>query len=173
MKTTFEQLQEKIMTSEEVISFRKSLTGTSKKLVFTNGCFDILHLGHVTYLAKAADLGDFLVIGLNDDTSVRAQNKGEQRPINPEKARAILLAALSFVDSVVVFGDNTPLSLIKTLKPDVLVKGSDYDADETDPAQKTYIVGSSEVKSWGGIVKTVELVPHYSTTAVLKMKVKK
>jgi D-beta-D-heptose 7-phosphate kinase/D-beta-D-heptose 1-phosphate adenosyltransferase len=112
-------------------------------------------------------LGDFLIVGLNNDASVRAQNKGSNRPINPEQARATLLAALSFVDAVLIFDDSTPLFLIQQLKPDILVKGSDYDAEETDPSKKTYIVGSAEIKAWGGMVKTIDMVPDFSTTAIL------
>jgi rfaE bifunctional protein nucleotidyltransferase chain/domain len=170
MKTKFDIIQGKITTVEEFLGIRKKLIKTGKKLVFTNGCFDILHLGHITYLAKASDFGDFLIIGLNDDASVRAQNKGLERPINPEQARATLLAALSFVDAVILFNDSTPLSLIKQLKPNVLVKGSDYDATETNSTKKTYIVGSTEVKSWGGTIKTVDLVPDFSTTSILKKR---
>jgi rfaE bifunctional protein nucleotidyltransferase chain/domain len=167
MKTKFDNIQEKIMTVAQFAGVRKILRKTGKKFVFTNGCFDILHLGHVTYLAKAADMGDFLIVGLNNDASVRAQNKGSNRPINPEQARATLLAALSFVDAVVIFDDSTPLFLIQQLKPDILVKGSDYDAEETDPSKKTYIVGSAEIKALGGMVKTIDMVPDFSTTAIL------
>ena len=102
------------------------------KVVFTNGCFDILHKGHVTYLAKSAELGDRLIVAINTDSSVREQGKGENRPINPEDARATVLAALGFVDLVVFFNENTPLNLIELLQPDVLVKGADYDPNETD-----------------------------------------
>lgn len=144
-----------------------------EKVVFTNGCFDILHQGHVIYLAKSADLGQRLVIGLNSDESVRAQNKGPERPINPEKARGILLAALAFTDCIVVYGDATPIHVISELMPDILVKGADYDANETDASQKTYIVGSDVVKNNGGSVHTIELEEGFSTTGIvnqLRMK---
>ena len=125
------------------------------KVVFTNGCFDILHRGHVEYLAKAADLGDILVVGLNTDASVR-RLKGEGRPVNNQEARALVLASLSFVDAVVLFDDDTPYNLIKTLRPDVLVKGADY--------QPEAIVGYDIVTSYGGTVTTIPLVEGYSTT---------
>lgn len=125
------------------------------KVVFTNGCFDILHRGHVEYLAKAADLGDILVVGLNTDASVR-RLKGEGRPVNNQEARALVLASLSFVDAVVLFDDDTPYNLIKTLRPDVLVKGADYQPED--------IVGYDIVTSYGGTVTTIPLVEGYSTT---------
>jgi rfaE bifunctional protein nucleotidyltransferase chain/domain len=138
------------------------------KIVFTNGCFDILHKGHVTYLAKSAELGDRLIVAINTDASVREQGKGENRPINPEDARATVLAALGFVDMVVFFGENTPLNLIEFLQPDVLVKGADYDPNETDPSSKKYIVGSDIVKKNGGEVIAIQLVDGYSTTSIIE-----
>lgn len=137
-------------------------------IVFTNGCFDILHKGHVTYLAKAADLGNRLVVGINSDASVRRQGKGEERPINPEEARQTLLAALTFVDLVVLFDGDTPEELIQLLIPDVLVKGADYDPNETDKNSKKYIVGSDFVHSHGGKVAVIELEAGFSTTGIVK-----
>jgi rfaE bifunctional protein nucleotidyltransferase chain/domain len=137
------------------------------KIVFTNGCFDILHKGHVTYLAKAAQEGTRLVIGLNTDASVREQGKGEDRPINDQDARALVIAALGFVDLVLFFEEQTPINLIKELLPDVLVKGADYDPNETDPTSKKYIVGSDLIKSNGGKVIAIPLVDGYSTTSIL------
>lgn len=137
------------------------------KIVFTNGCFDILHKGHVTYLAKAAQEGTRLVIGLNTDTSVREQGKGEDRPINDQDARALVIAALGFVDLVLFFEEQTPINLIKELLPDVLVKGADYDPNETDPNSKKYIVGSDLIKANGGKVIAIPLVDGYSTTSIL------
>lgn len=134
------------------------------KVVFTNGCFDILHRGHVEYLAKAADMGDVLVVGLNTDASVR-RLKGEGRPINNEESRALVLASLSFVDAVVLFDEDTPLELIKAVRPDVLVKGADYKPEE--------IVGADFVTSYGGTVATVPLVEGYSTTKVIMSQNKK
>lgn len=138
------------------------------KVVFTNGCFDILHKGHVTYLAKSAELGDRLIVAINTDASVREQGKGENRPINPEDARATVLAALGFVDMVVFFSENTPYDVIEFLQPDVLVKGADYDPNETDPSSKKYIVGSDIVKKNGGEVIAIQLVDGYSTTSIIE-----
>jgi len=141
------------------------------KVIFTNGCFDLLHKGHVTYLAKAAEEGTRLIIGLNSDQSVREQGKGDDRPINDEQARALVLAALGFVDAIIFFEAQTPLDLIRELRPDVLAKGADYDPDETDKNSKKYIVGSDIVKGYGGKVKAIQLVDGFSTTSIVnKMK---
>jgi len=129
------------------------------KVVFTNGVFDLVHIGHITYLAKAAELGDKLIIGLNADTSVK-RLKGEDRPVNDQNNRAALLAALFFVDAVVVFEEDTPLTLITALLPDILVKGADYAVDN--------IVGAKEVIANGGAVKTIDFVEGYSSTAIIK-----
>lgn len=135
-----------------------------KKIVFTNGCFDILHLGHIEYLAKARDLGDILIVGLNTDDSVR-RLKGTHRPVNNEDARALILAALSVVDAVVLFDEDTPAELIGQINPDILVKGKDYEGKE--------IVGADIVKASGGEVITIELTHGYSTTHIIeKMKIK-
>lgn len=130
----------------------------NEKIVFTNGCFDIIHKGHIEYLAKAAGLGTKLVIGLNTDTSVK-RLKGESRPINNQEARATLLSALIFVDKVVFFDEDTPYELIKYIQPDILVKGSDYKAEE--------IVGYDIVKNKGGEIITIDLTAGYSTTSIL------
>jgi len=129
----------------------------NKKIVFTNGCFDILHLGHVDYLAKAADEGDVLVVGVNTDRSTQ-KLKGEGRPINDEVQRSMVLASLHFVDAVVLFDEDTPYELILTLQPDVLIKGADYDPKK--------IVGYDVVTSRGGQVKTIDILAGYSTTAI-------
>lgn len=150
---------------QERISEWKSL---GEKVVFTNGCFDILHEGHVTYLAQAADFGSKLVVALNTDTSVKRQGKGPERPINPESARALLIASLGFVDGVVLFDEDTPEKVIAQLSPSVLVKGADYDPNETDPTSKKYIVGREWVLNHAGEVKTVSLVPGFSTTNIVK-----
>ncbi|GAB4284759.1 MAG: hypothetical protein Kow0068_09920 [Marinilabiliales bacterium] len=128
------------------------------KIVFTNGCFDILHRGHVDYLAKAADLGDILIIGLNTDDSVK-RLKGENRPIFDQDSRAIMLAALSFVNNIIFFEEDTPIELIEIVKPDILVKGADYNEQN--------IVGADFVKQYGGSVKTIELTPGFSTTNII------
>jgi len=130
-----------------------------KTIVFSNGCFDILHLGHIDYLLKAASFGDVLVIGLNSDISVKLI-KGSNRPIIDEKSRAMVLAALCFVEAVVLFDEETPLKLINIIKPDILVKGKDYQVKD--------VVGYQILKSYGGKVKTVKLVEGYSTTAIEK-----
>ncbi|MCX6310204.1 MAG: adenylyltransferase/cytidyltransferase family protein [Bacteroidetes bacterium] len=161
-------LKNKIHTRESI----KHLLGRQhffkRKIVFTNGCFDILHLGHVDYLAKASDFGDFFVLGLNSDASVKMLNKGSNRPLQDEHSRAMLIAAMDFVDAVVLFDEATPLELIQFVKPDVLVKGADYDAHEKDPKNKKYIVGSDVVRANGGEVKTIEFVEGYSTSAIEK-----
>jgi rfaE bifunctional protein nucleotidyltransferase chain/domain len=131
--------------------------------VFTNGCFDLLHLGHVDYLEKARQLGDKLVLGLNTDTSIK-RLKGEERPLQDEMARARIMASLLFVDAVVLFSEDTPYELIKLVQPDILVKGDDYTPDT--------IVGADIVKAKGGEVKTVSLVKGYSTTNIVA-KIKK
>jgi rfaE bifunctional protein nucleotidyltransferase chain/domain len=134
-----------------------------EKVVFSNGCFDILHLGHIDYLEKARSLGNRLVIGLNNDESVR-QLKGSERPVNNEIARARILAALECVDGVTIFSEDTPKELIAFLIPDILVKGSDYSTDN--------IVGADIVLANGGEVKTIDLVEGYSTTNLIQ-KLKK
>ena len=130
-----------------------------EKVVFSNGCFDILHLGHIDYLEKARNLGSKLIIGLNDDNSVK-RLKGSERPINDENARARMLSALSFVDAVVLFSEDTPKDLITYLIPDILVKGSDYNLSN--------IVGADIVLANGGEVKTIDLVEGYSTTNLIQ-----
>ncbi len=129
------------------------------KIVFTNGCFDILHRGHVDYLAKAADCGNKLVVGLNTDSSVR-KLKGNNRPIQDEYSRLQILASLQFVDAVVLFDEDTPYSLIKEIIPDVLVKGSDYKPEN--------IVGYDVVTTNGGSVLTLDFIEGYSTSAIEK-----
>ncbi|MEO0405004.1 MAG: D-glycero-beta-D-manno-heptose 1-phosphate adenylyltransferase [Bacteroidota bacterium] len=136
-------------------------------VVFTNGVFDILHVGHVTYLQKAKELGHKLVLGLNSDASVRRLNKGPERPINHQDARGIVLLALESVDEVVVFDEDTPLDIIKALQPDVLVKGGDYDPEEKDESSSKYLVGSKEVRTWDGQVTTIPIVEGFSTTGIV------
>jgi rfaE bifunctional protein nucleotidyltransferase chain/domain len=131
----------------------------SQRVVFTNGCFDILHRGHVEYLAAARSLGDVLVVGLNTDESVR-RLKGPGRPLNAEDDRAVVLAGLESVDAVVHFDEDTPLNLIRALLPDVLVKGGDYSVDT--------IVGAREVVDAGGEVVIAPLLPGRSTTSILE-----
>jgi rfaE bifunctional protein nucleotidyltransferase chain/domain len=130
-----------------------------EKIVFTNGVFDLLHTGHITYLIKAAELGERLIIGLNTDASVR-RLKGPERPVNDENSRALLLAALFFVDAIVMFDDDTPLGLITQLMPDILVKGADYTIDK--------IVGAKEVIANGGEVRTIDFVEGFSSTSIIQ-----
>ena len=160
-------LMDKIVSEKELVESLADLREQGKKVVFTNGCFDILHKGHVTYLAKAADLGGVLVVGLNSDASVRRQGKGDDRPINEFDARALVIASLNFVDFVLFFDEDTPLRLIELVRPDVLVKGGDYDPLEEDKSVKKYIVGREVVLGGGGLVKTINLVDGFSTTSIL------
>ena len=130
-----------------------------KKVVFTNGVFDLLHIGHITYMVKAAELGDKLIIGLNSDASVK-RLKGEDRPVNGQESRAMLLAALFFIDAIVVFDEDTPQQLIAELLPDILVKGADYSVEN--------IAGAKEVLANGGEVKTIQLVEGHSSTSIIQ-----
>jgi len=150
--------EKKIAPKAQAIETVTDWKNQGHEVVFTNGCFDILHLGHIDYLEKARSLGDKLVVGLNTDASVR-KLKGAERPINPEHARARILAALSFVDLVVPFGEDTPLELITDLLPDVLVKGKDYAINN--------IVGADIVLEHGGKVETIDLVDGFSTTNIV------
>ena len=145
-------IQAKRATTSEAIQKMELWRLKNDKIVFTNGCFDILHAGHVTYLAQAAALGNKLVVAVNTDSSVKRLGKGDDRPVNSEDARAFVLSALGFVDMVILFDTDTPLEIIEALKPDVLVKGADYDPNETDPTSKKYIVGSDIVNQYGGKV---------------------
>ena len=148
----------KICSSQELEQRLKNL---ARPLVFTNGCFDLLHRGHVTYLAHARELGKSLVVGVNSDESVRRlNNKGEQRPVNPLADRMAVLAALESVSLVVPFTEDTPLKLILACRADVLVKGADW--------APTEIVGANEVAGWGGTVQTIPIVYPISTTAMIE-----
>ena len=134
---------------------------------FTNGCFDILHLGHVSYLSGAADLADLLIVGVNSDRSVKALEKAPNRPVNTESQRALIVASLESVDAVVVFDEDTPLDLISKIMPNVLVKGGDYDPHQEKSDHPKYIVGRKEVINNGGEVKTIELVEGFSSTNII------
>ncbi len=136
------------------------IAALSRPLVFTNGCFDVLHRGHVTYLAQARALGASLVVGVNSDASVRRQGKGNDRPINAEQDRMMVLAALESVSMVVLFDADTPLDLILACHPDVLAKGGDWKTES--------IVGAAEVGSWGGSVHSIPFLHERSTTSLLK-----
>lgn len=127
-------------------------------IVFTNGCFDLLHLGHIDYLSQSANLGSKLIIGLNSDASIQ-QIKGQSRPIQDEKSRANILAALHFVDAVILFNENTPQKIIELIQPNILVKGADYNVSE--------IVGSKTVLENGGQVQTIPFLEGYSTSSII------
>ncbi len=152
--------EHKIVTLAEGIELRKHWKANGDKVVFTNGCFDILHLGHIDYLEKSSEFGTQMIVAVNSDASVRTLEKGVERPVNSEYARARLIAALEFVSMVIIFGESTPLELIQALNPDVLVKGDDYTIET--------IVGAKEVIAAGGEVKTIALVPNYSTTKIIQ-----
>lgn len=151
--------QKKIQSRKALEKIAARFRARGKIVVFTNGCFDILHAGHVTYLEKARRLGDLLVVGVNSDRSVR-RIKGPGRPVNSEGDRARVLAALEAVDYVTLFSEETPLALIRQIRPAVLVKGADWKESE--------IVGAQAVKSWGGKIRRVRFVPGRSTTSLLK-----
>ncbi len=153
----FEALELKIMSLAQLVLARNKWASENQKVVFTNGCFDILHFGHIHYLADAADCGDKLIVGLNSDSSVSAL-KGPSRPINDIMTRKTLLSSLSFVDAVIVFEKATPLELIQELTPDVLVKGGDWETSQ--------IIGSDWVLQHGGEVLSLPFIEGYSTTSI-------
>jgi len=153
------QLKSKLQSKEAVLKHTSVLQAHGKKMVFTNGCFDILHPGHVDYLCQARDLGDFLILGLNTDASVRKLNKAPNRPVNDETSRALVLAGLACIDAIVLFDEETPYELIRYLQPDVLVKGDDYQPEQ--------IAGYDVVVAKGGQVKTIPFLKGYSTTALI------
>lgn len=155
----FETIKSKILTREDAAKKVALWQEKGDKVVFSNGCFDLVHRGHVEYLSKAASLGQKMVLGLNTDASVR-HLKGEGRPVVDEYSRAILLASLSFIDAIVLFDEETPFELIKAVLPDFLVKGSDYVVEN--------IVGYDVVTERGGEVKTIDLVEGFSTTLLIE-----
>ena len=150
----------KVVDWEAAARWATDLQGRGQKVVFTNGCFDLLHLGHVRYLEAARSLGDALIVGVNTDLSVTRLGKGPGRPLTPEADRARVLAACACVDRVVLFAEDTPLALITRLAPDILVKGGDYQLDE--------IVGREVVLARGGRVVALPFVPGYSTTLLIE-----
>jgi rfaE bifunctional protein nucleotidyltransferase chain/domain len=153
----YEKLKAKIFSRDQLKAQVDQWKSQGCKIVFTNGCFDLLHLGHVDYLSQAADLGDKLVVALNTDSSV-TKLKGPLRPITDQQSRLMVMASLAFVDAVTLFDEPTPYELIKLIVPDVLVKGADYKAED--------IVGYDVVVNNGGKVETISLVEGYSTTAI-------
>lgn len=152
-------LKEKVKSLKELIPVISGLKSAGKKIVFTNGCFDLLHYGHVKYLQDAKQKGDILVVAINRDASIK-RIKGIKRPVVNEKDRAYIIAALESVDYVVLFKEDTPLNLIKSLKPDILVKGADWDIGN--------IVGADFVKSYGARVSAINLAKGRSTTRIIK-----
>lgn len=155
-----DQLSSKLQSKEQALQLINKVKASGGTVVFTNGCFDILHPGHVDYLAQARDQGDYLVLGLNTDDSVKRLNKAPNRPINSEQARAHVLAGLGSIDSIVLFNEDTPLELITYLKPNVLVKGNDYRIEQ--------IVGHDVVMAYGGKVITIPLLEGFSTSSIIK-----
>ncbi len=155
----------------ELAVLQRQINGWKLKndvIVFTNGCFDILHPGHVAYLHEAKKLGHRLVVGVNTDASVRRLQKAANRPYNNEEARMSVLAALQSIDAVILFDEDTPLGLITSLHPDIVVKGGDYNAAQTDKSAKDYIVGSAEIKSLGGRVEAIPFLDGFSTTFLVE-----
>ena len=159
-KTHLDLIKDKILTREALFRMLFTWRFQDKKIVFTNGCFDLIHQGHIDYLSKAADCGNLLIVAVNSDASVHTLSKGPARPIQDEYSRALILASLSFVSAVVVFGEETPYELIKSIKPDVLVKGSDYKVEQ--------IAGHDIVIANGGSVKLIDFLPGFSTSAIEK-----
>lgn len=157
------KLSKKVVTKDTLKNLLEDWKMQKQQIVFTNGCFDILHRGHVEYLCHARDLGDKLILGLNTDASVKRLGKSPERPINSEETRATILAGLECVDAIILFDEDTPLELIDFVQPDVLVKGNDYKAED--------IVGYDIVTAKGGKVVTIQLVDGFSTTKLIeKMK---
>ena len=152
------EVKRKILNSESLKNLLDNWHSKRQKIVFTNGCFDIIHRGHIEYLAKAADLGDKLIIGLNADESVQKLEKGCGRPIQDENSRALILASLSFVDAVCVFDEETPYELINIVQPDVLVKGGDWKPES--------IIGHDIVEAKGGEIVVIEFLEGYSTSSI-------
>jgi D-beta-D-heptose 7-phosphate kinase/D-beta-D-heptose 1-phosphate adenosyltransferase len=150
----------KVMTTEQLVPLLQQARAQQKRIVFTNGCFDLMHIGHTRYLQAAKALGDLLVVGVNTDDSIRSLEKAPDRPIVQDTQRAEVLAALGCVDFVVLFAEPDPGRLIGTLQPDILVKGGDWALDK--------IIGRDIVEARGGMVRTIPLVPGLSTTALLQ-----
>ena len=155
----YKKIKDKIHSWESITLLRDQWRSNGQKVVFTNGCFDLIHLGHIDYLSKAADLGDKFIIAVNSDSSTK-RLKGDNRPLQDEYSRMMILASFSFVDAVVLFEEETPFEIISKLIPDVQVKGGDYKADE--------IVGADIMKKHGGKVVILPFLEGYSTTGIEK-----
>lgn len=156
---TYEQIIAKTITLDQALKMLTPGVRRENKIVFTNGCFDLLHRGHIYYLSRARERGDLLVVGLNSDSSV-TKLKGPGRPVNKQEARAEVLGALAFVDYIIVFEEETPLDLIIALEPDLLVKGGDYNVED--------IVGYREIISRGGSVETIPMMDGYSSSSIIQ-----
>ncbi len=149
----------KLQTTKQIEKTLEQLKKERKTIAFTNGCFDILHAGHVSYLEKAKNFADILIVGLNSDNSIK-RLKGAKRPINSERDRAIILCGLSCVDYVVIFEEDTPIKLIKTIKPDILIKGADW--------KEKAVAGCDFIKSYGGKCQFIDLLDNHSTTNIIE-----
>jgi len=158
---TYEQIIQKTITLDEAIKLFDPAFRSENKIVFSNGCFDVLHRGHIYLLSRARELGDLLIVGLNSDASV-TKLKGPDRPVNNQESRAEVLGALAFVDYIIVFEEDTPMDMIITLKPDILIKGGDYNLED--------IVGHQEVLSSGGKVETIPMLKGYSSSSIIDRK---
>lgn len=161
-------ISSKILSTDQLLYHIRGWQTKGFVIGFTNGCFDILHRGHVAYLEEAKKYCSKLVVAVNSDESVKMLNKGSNRPVNKAEDRAFVMASLLFVDYVVIFNEATPLSLIEMIKPDSLFKGGDYDAAAANPADPRYIVGSDVVRNHGGKVIAIPFVEGFSTTAILE-----
>jgi rfaE bifunctional protein nucleotidyltransferase chain/domain len=153
-----DKIESKILPLDELLQRIKFWRALSEKIIFTNGCFDILHEGHIHLLSECRGMGGMVIIGLNSDASVK-RLKGKERPINKQHSRAVLLSAIEFVDAVTIFNESTPEKLIHSIKPDILVKGGDW--------KKKDIVGADFVETYGGAVKTIPYLKGFSTTGIL------
>lgn len=160
------QILSKIYSLEKLALLVTEWKSNGEKVVFTNGVFDLIHQGHIAYLSEASEQGTRFIIGLNADSSVKTLSKGPARPIKDQNSRAIILAAMQFVDAVVIFDDSTPIKLIESLKPSILVKGGDYNPKESNPLSKQYIVGRETVIASGGEVKVIPFLEGFSTTSL-------
>ena len=164
MNSILKKIKHKIINDNSHISeIISKVKASNKTISFTNGCFDIIHRGHIEYLAQASDLGDIFIIGLNTDKSV-SRLKGKDRPVQDEKSRAIILAALEYVDYIIYFDEDTPYELINKVKPDFLIKGSDYKPED--------IVGFDILKKYDGKVKTIDFIEGYSTSKIIDKIIK-
>jgi len=163
MRFSIDSIQHKILDQHSLELVLNEIRQKNKTIVFSNGCFDLVHKGHIEYLAKASVLADVMILGLNTDASV-SKLKGIHRPLQDQSARTLLMASLQFVDYVILFDEETPLELITVVQPDVLVKGNDYKAED--------VVGYDVVTKKGGTVQTIELTEGYSTTKIVEKIIK-